>query len=113
MSAEFFERLGLQFARHTGQSNAVELKKFKSFFGVSPFICARVWASIQPHLGSGFKEVHLLWGLFFLRNYPTESIACGLAMCDAKTYRKRIWRVVEELAQMDVVSLPFFTFGCL
>lgn len=111
MSAELFNRLGLQFARHTGQSKVVEQKKFKSFFGVSPFICARVWASIQSHLGNGFKEVHLLWGLFFLRNYPTESIACGLAMCDAKTYRKRIWRVVEELAQIDVVGFPFFIFG--
>lgn len=102
--AASFYNLGKKIIKHESASEIVGIRRFKSFFGVSPLICAVCWQNIKSNLPMDYKEVHLLWALLFLKCYNTESINHCIAQCDEKTFRKRVWVVVEELALMKVVS---------
>ena len=55
---------------------------------------------------NGVQDVHLLWGLMFLKLYVSESVNCALAWgMDEKTFQKWIWMFVyamSDLAPDDV-----------
>lgn len=99
----FFD-LGKKIIKHESRSGLVGLRRFKSFFGVSPTICGTAWRLIQDNLPNNYEKIHLLWALMFLKNYATETINHALANCDEKTFRTKVWTVVGELALMKVVS---------
>lgn len=101
----FFYDIGKDLMKHTSASILVGSRRFKSFFGVSPNICAICWKIIKGDLPTSFREVHLLWALFFLKSYNTESVNHAFADCDEKTFRTKVWTVIERLAFMKVVCL--------
>jgi len=103
--SDLFYTIGKNLTKHEGDSVVVGLRRFKSFFGVSPQICALTWNLIKYELPDDYKEVHLLWALLFLKCYNTESVNRAIVGCDEKTFRKRVWMVVDKLAFMKVVSM--------
>lgn len=91
ITEEMFYDLGKPIMDHKSKSRVVGLRRFKTFFGISPKICALSW--------------HLLWALFFLKNYNTESVNRKFGECDEKTFREKIWMVIDRLAFIKVVRL--------
>lgn len=102
LSILFYE-YGKTILNDFGNSTIVGIRRFKAAFGVSPNICSMVWQMIKTDLTQDFKEIHLLWTLFFLKCYNTESVNRSIFKCDEKTYRVRVWRVIESLAFLKVV----------
>lgn len=100
---ELFYNYGNSITKHASNSTYVGLRRFKTFFGVSPGICVKAWDHLKDVLPYGYKECHLLWALLFLKCYQKESVNSALVGCDEKTFRKRVWVVVEKLAFMKVV----------
>lgn len=107
--AESFLNYGNSITKHAScRSNYVGLRRFKEFFGVSPTICAKTWLHLKNVLPADYRQHHLLWALLFLKCYETESVNRSIVGCDEKTYRKRVWVVVEKLAFIKVVRLLVF-----
>jgi hypothetical protein len=73
-------------------------------FGVSPANCSRLWDLIKLSLPPRASPRHLLWALFFLKQYAHEVVNANFAQCDEKTFRKWCWIVLTSLADVDLVS---------
>lgn len=73
-----FESLGLAIIKQAPDTmmteriqTASDAKRFKSFFGTSPIVCAKLWDMLDPevNLPDGALPKHLLWGLGFIKVY--------------------------------------------
>ena len=81
--------------------------RFKSSFGISVEVCIILWNMLLPH----FKEEprppaqkHLLWALYFLKSYSTESLAAGVFGTSEKTFRKHTHSMIMRISsQMNSV----------
>lgn len=102
--AQLFIVYGKHLMNDSSESIAITIRRYKSFFGVSPYVSAIVWRLIKDKLASDFNENHLLWALLFLKTYNVEHVNRSICKCDEKTYRSRVWRVIDELAFLNVVS---------
>ena len=79
-------------------------------FITSPEICSLLWDCIDPlnTMPNGMQDVHLLWGLMFLKLYVSESVNCALAGgIDEKTFWKWNWMSVYAMSDLapDIVSI--------
>lgn len=101
---KLFWNEGLSYANHsTENSNLTGYRKFRTFYGVSPEICALLWNQIG-NKPSGSEPKHLLWCMLFLKTYNKEHINAAIVNVDEKTFRLWTWRFVELLAQLNVVG---------
>jgi hypothetical protein len=110
---EDFEKLGGEImARSTdgGRSAAVFEARFVTFFGVICIVVANVWNCLvdkgDPELESA-EPFHLLWGLLFLKQYPSETLFCKLVgVQDEGTVRHWSQLFVRHIAYLvsDVVG---------
>lgn len=100
---DLFYKYGKKVMNDTSDSLLIGMRRFKSSFGISPAMCSKVWNLIKNDLTPDFHETHLLWALFFLKTYNTESVNRSIFKCDEKTFRKRVWCIVESLAFIKVV----------
>jgi hypothetical protein len=110
---EDFEKLGGEImARSTdgGKSAAVFEARFFTFFGVICVVVANVWNRLvdkgDPELESA-EPFHLLWGLLFLKQYPSETLFCKLVgVQDEGTVRHWSQLFVRHIAYLvsDVVG---------
>jgi hypothetical protein len=98
LAADLSKTLGYNTARATRQ------RRFKKVFGVNALICAKVWDAVLPHLPCSASPVHLLWTLYFLRQYGLEEVNAAFAKSDEKTYRKWCWEIINAIAQLELVS---------
>lgn len=83
----------------------VGLRRFKCFFGVSPQVCAIVWDECYNKLPNGAEPKHLLWCLFFLKQYQPEHVRRVILKADEKTIRKWTWSLITLLSDMNVVNI--------
>ena len=95
---------------YENDASAIEVTRFRSMFGTSPEICSLLWDCIDPlnTMTNGVQDVHLLWGLMFLKLYVSESVNCALARgVDEKTFRKCSWMFVYAMSDLapDIVSI--------
>jgi hypothetical protein len=93
------------------ESNAT---RFRTFFGTSPDVCARIWLLIDPYatMPTGVQLFHLLWALMFLKLYCAESVLATLAgagqkSVDEKTFRKWCWLFVNEINHLKYKVILF------
>jgi hypothetical protein len=82
------------------------LRLFRSLFGTSPDICAKLWTMLSPQTNKKIdylaRPKHLLWGLMLLKIYATEPVLSSLAGgCDVQTFRKWAWQFVRAIAQLE------------
>lgn len=110
--SNMFYDFGNTLTKHQSCSEKIGLRRFKSFFGVSPSICAKTWNLIKSKLPSDCQPIHLLWTLLFLKCYNTESVNHSIAGCDEKTFRKRVNQILDHLMSIKVVSVYFFSCKC-
>lgn len=108
LATNFYD-YGKNIMNDSSHSLVVGMRRFKSAFGVSPNVCSIVWLKIKNHLSPDFNEIHLLWTLFFLKTYNTEAINRSIFKCDEKTFRRRIWKIIDALSSLRVVSLHLTT----
>ena len=93
-----------------GKSAAVFEARFVTFFGVISIVVANVWNRLvdngDPELESA-EPFHLLWGLLFLKQYPSETLFCKLVgVQDEGTVRHWSQLLVRHIAYLvsDVVG---------
>lgn len=104
-----FLKLGNSYTRSSlTRSKPIALRRFKTFFGVSPTVCSIVWQELQNDLPQGAMPQHLLWCLSFLKQYKTEHCRRSIFRSDEKTIRKWTWVFVKLLADMNVVIIFYF-----
>lgn len=105
MSSDEFLKLGNRYTdSKRSRSQKVKLRRFKSFFGVTPTVCSLVWLRIKSN-APGSHPKHLLWGLLFLKQYSIEHIRRSIVNADEKTIRKWSWIFVKLISDMNVVYL--------
>ena len=71
---------------------------FTHFFGITPEQMIALWNMID--LPKAYYPIQVLWGLAFLKLYWTEIKLESLCGVMAKTLRRRIWLVLEEIAKL-------------
>lgn len=108
MAAEYFFRIGNMYTKSKMKSSqALRLRRFKSFFGVTPEVCSLVWEKIKDVVPSNSKPKYLLWCLYFMKQYSTEHVRRSLFKADEKTIRKWTWIILKPIANLNVVILIF------
>ena len=72
---------------------------------MTPFVCFYVWTHLLFHffIDQDADPVHLLWALYFLKQYPTERAMAGIVNADAKTIDKYKWKMIEALENLYYV----------
>ena len=108
-----FLKLGSRYTRSKMLTKKLPLRRFKSFFGVTPTVCCIVWNKIKMRAPRNAQPKHLLWCLSFLKVYSSESYRRAIFKADEKTIRKWTWTFVKPLANMDVVSGTYLHFRLL
>jgi hypothetical protein len=92
--------------RSPALSRSINRRRFRANLGCSSRVCSYVWNRIVAKgiLPKGFLPTHLLWTLVFLKLYCCETILAILCGCDEKTLRKWVWKGVDLLGQLNLVS---------
>lgn len=102
LTAEQFYRISFPYINHTTKKSVpIGLRRFKSFFGVTPQVCAKLWNLFECNNLSQPK--HLLWALLFLKQNGTEHERRSILKSDEKTIRKWTWVYVELLGKLNLV----------
>ena len=105
-----FRRIGRSICdRIPLNGNGGVCRDFRALFGASPATILDVWQrselatmEIQPK--------HLMWACMFAKVYASESVHATLVGVTRKTFRKWVWLVIPEVAEIysDVVSMDQF-----
>ena len=87
-----FERLARPVI-NAGRSGTGSFERaYRSHFEVSPAVCVQIWLLLEDAgLVVECIPVHLLWALFYLKNYETEEVGAPRWAVSPKTYRKWVW----------------------
>lgn len=110
MNEHIFLKLGNVYTETKATaSKHVAIRRFKSFFGVTPRVSSLIWDKLENAVPSGGTPMHLLWSLNFLKQYSVEHCRRSTFHADEKTIRKWTWIFVELLSQLDVVTLIFMS----
>lgn len=109
MTTAIFFNLGNIYTKtKSNSSKATTLRRFKSFFGISPSVCSIIWELLKYELVPDSQPKHLLWCLCFLKQYNTEHLRRSIFKADEKTVRKWTWIFVKLLAELNVVQLSYY-----
>ena len=92
----------------------MESRRFRDFFGASSAITMILWDLLVEHrlVPRKGKIKHLLWALYFMKVYASESATCSVlggsrGAIDPKTLRKWVWPFIYAIADLfsEVVSV--------
>lgn len=78
-----------------------KLTEWKASFGVRPIVCHETWIMIQPKISSSktcLSIQHFYWALFWMKTYPTESVAARTLGTNAKTLREKVGEMIRILS---------------
>ena len=118
---EDFYKAGREIQNRSGRTSTQtnEDKLFREFFGCSAKVALFTWKTMEhiDFVPSGGKMEHLMWALFFLKQYPVEGVACGAVgasrgKVDPKTYRKWVKPFITAISDLEpfvVSSLLVYT----
>jgi len=87
---------------------AWHMRKFRAFFGVSPYLICCLWQQLfaAQLLGEDDQPKHLMWMLLWLKVYATEEALTNIAGCKSeKTFRKWVHIYLVRVGSLDVVRL--------
>ncbi len=92
-----------------------QIRRFMSFFGASPLVCAMVW-NILSHKQlhpAATRPLYLLCAFLFLRQYSVEAVNHAITGLDEKTFRHWCWKYVQLMAfELNLVSDNIFVPSC-
>lgn len=104
MNSVEFLKLGNRYTTSKStESGKTKLRRFKSFFGVTPPVCSLIWLKIKDSAPIDSHPKHLLWCLLFLKHYSIEHIRKSILDADEKTIRKWTWIFTKLLSDLDMV----------
>lgn len=88
---------------------------FKRMFGVVAAICASIYPMIWTNLRTcnGFQTIepkHLLWALYWMKHYTSESAISNMVATSAKTLRKWVKKIVFEISLLKESTVSDFNF---
>jgi hypothetical protein len=88
------------------------VRLFSSMFGAKVEVVVMVWNEmvLHGHVGEGHKFEYLLWSLMFLKSYNTEDVLGNSNRIATNTLRKWIWKSVEGISKIQVVSIREFIY---
>ena len=96
------------------ESKKTWMRKFKSWFGCKPIVCAIVWSELdcQGILDQAprapVKPWHLLMGFYQLKTYSQAGKAADDFKCTEKTYLQWANFFVKSIAGLDKVFVSMF-----
>ena len=112
VSADDFTKLGADIMnRGMGFMELTFRRRFLAHFGVTENVVADTWQRLEIDLETekDAQPVHLLWALFFLKTYNSESVcASAVGTADEKTFRKWSKFFVERISSI----LPMVVSTC-
>ena len=122
-----FRSLGMSLLRRSlDGSKRIESRRFSEHFGTSPRVIAFIWRRICKVDRISFlqeqddnpgqatakkpaarKKVSILYALYHLKTYQTESVASCFLGCDEKTYRKHVRDMIAMIAFLEPFLVSF------
>ena len=92
--------------RSSALSRKTNKRQFGANFGCSSRVCAFLWSRlvVKGILPSRFLPKHLLWTLVFLKLHCSETMLAILCGCDEKMLQKWVWKGLDLLAELNLVS---------
>lgn len=101
MGKSFFFNLGfglISQGKEPRDASRTAMLQFWSMYGISPRVCAGLWAIVYEHgVPHACKPVHLMWTLLFLTLYSTEYQLAMMVRADEKTIQKWVWMIIFAL----------------
>jgi len=91
-------------------------RRFRSHFGVSPFVAGRCWDLLQQEQdGQQLTGLHTmerhLWSLMLLMGHGTEETSCTKASgVDKQTFRTWAWDFVDRICDLESVVVSWTSF---
>lgn len=110
LTVEDFYRVGRDIQNRSCRTLAdkSEDKLFREFFGCSALVALYTWSLLEQYdfITPDGQIQHLLWTLFFMKQYPTEGLACAAlggskGKIDPKTYRKWVHPFMSALSDLE------------
>jgi hypothetical protein len=81
------------------------LHRFVAVFGSKPSLVSVLWTLLEAKtLPRGFRPIHLLWTLCFVKLYSSQATLSSLCGCDEKTFRKWVWLGLETISDLELAS---------
>ena len=69
------------------------------------------WLEKNSLVPDGCEVLHLLWSLVFMKVYPLQQVMCTLInVLDPKTFRGRVWKMIEAVANLEAYLVSIFSF---
>jgi hypothetical protein len=84
---------------------------FNQVFGVTPIVCGVTWYLLKNNteLKINIEQVHLLWALYFMKNYVKEEVLRPVFNNhDKKIIRDRMWYVIEKISSLSSIVVSIY-----
>ena len=90
-----------------GVHNPHNERTFRAHFVFSSLCVAVTWNLLirQELLPHRAQPWHLLWFLFFVKEYPNKEVGATACHCDRNTFEKWWKAIGKAVASLDVVSI--------
>jgi hypothetical protein len=95
-----FQEEGKRICKHQGAWNDTAMRRYRSTFGTSPLVSAKLWIALEQYHAECAAPKHLLFALVFLNLYQSEHVS--RIICDGvdeKTFRKYVWTYIGLIAE--------------
>ena len=85
----------------------------KELYGLTFVQAAVLWNLMENKYNHvpGYNKKLFLWGLYFLKHYPTNAVMCHVFNASTPTVRKWVWYTIHCIACLDLVSILVCTFS--
>ena len=86
------------------------ISSFSSLFGVNVSVASKAYQEIAsnarlPRPYTHFSRKHFLWGLYFMKVYPTDVAAASFLNCNKQTFRKWSQHTVKHISLLYGVKV--------
>ena len=108
------ELLNYQGLQHY-HAESTQFKMYRAHFGISPTVTLRIWNKLNDNnllrRNERAEPRHLLWCLYFLYVYPTETVGARTFNSSRPTFRKWVWTLVVELELLCLKEVRFLNIS--
>ena len=98
-------------------TSLTEDRRFREMFGCGLLVAHALWTRLNDDASLESRSIEdMMRALIFLKSYGKEgTISVMVGTIDEKTYRKRLWPMIEAIGALESVvvrSLPCLTLWC-
>lgn len=117
-----FYNIGKEIQNRAGQplgAPGVEDRRFRENFGCGAAVALMLWQMLSTHdlVPPSGQIIHMLWTLYFLKQYPKQDAGCAAAggsrrAIDPKTFRKYVHPFISAIAELEIYVVSIFVDCC-